>query len=189
MKLYRRTISLLKPYWKQLVIASSSAAMHAVFSSLMVWMVGPLLMTLFEVQTFPGMPEATPQVQDVAESVPGSGSGITEGVSTGIASVKETMKAWIDRVVLAFLRHGAGSGDDVIVVCNFTPVPRPGYRLGVPQAGAYHELFNSDATPYGGSGVVNLAPLASQPVPHHGREQSIVLTVPPLAAVILRTST
>jgi 1,4-alpha-glucan branching enzyme len=92
---------------------------------------------------------------------------------------------WQDSV-LAFIRHGARPGDHVIVVCNFTPVPRPSYRLGVPQAGEYREVFNSDATPYGGSGVVNPAPLASQPVPHHGREQSIVLTVPPLAAVILR---
>jgi 1,4-alpha-glucan branching enzyme len=97
---------------------------------------------------------------------------------------------WIDchnwqESVLAFVRRGREPDEFVVVVCNFTPVPRPGYRLGVPAAGSYAEKFNSDAARYGGSDVVNLLPLASQPVPHHGREHSIVLTVPPLAAVVL----
>jgi 1,4-alpha-glucan branching enzyme len=97
---------------------------------------------------------------------------------------------WIDchnwqESVLAFVRRGREPNEFVVVVCNFTPVPRPGYRLGVPAAGSYAEKFNSDAARYGGSDVVNLLPLASQPVPHHGREHSIVLTVPPLAAVVL----
>jgi len=56
----------------------------------------------------------------------------------------------------------------------------------VPLATEYMERFNSDATPYGGSGVVNQGPLAAQPVPHHGRPQSVVLTVPPLAALVLK---
>ena len=96
---------------------------------------------------------------------------------------------WIDchnwqESVLAFVRRGGRPDDFVVVLCNFTPVPRPGYRLGVPAAGSYAEKFNSDAARYGGSNVVNPLPLASQPVPCHGREHSIVLTVPPLGAVV-----
>jgi 1,4-alpha-glucan branching enzyme len=98
---------------------------------------------------------------------------------------------WIDcnnwqESVLAFVRRGATPTDQLIVICNFTPVPRPHYRVGVPLATEYTERFNSDATSYGGSGVVNQGPLAAQPVPHHGRPQSVVLTVPPLAALVLK---
>jgi len=101
---------------------------------------------------------------------------------------------WIDchnwqESVLAFARRSSQPDQFVVVLCNFTPVPRPGYRLGVPAAGSYVERFNSDAARYGGSDVVNPLPLASQPVPHHGREQSVVLTVPPLAAVVLGPAT
>ena len=97
---------------------------------------------------------------------------------------------WIDchnwqESVLAFVRRGRSPEDFLVVLCNFTPVPRPGYRLGVPAAGSYTERFNSDSARFGGSDVGNPLPLPSEPVPHHGREQSIVLTVPPLAAVVL----
>ena len=84
--------------------------------------------------------------------------------------------------VLSFSRH-AEDGSFVVVVCNFTPLPRPGYRIGVPAAGNYRELINTDAAIYGGSGVHN-SPLTSEPVASHGREQSLVITVPPLATVM-----
>jgi 1,4-alpha-glucan branching enzyme len=97
---------------------------------------------------------------------------------------------WIDASdhessTLAFLRRSRG-GDTVLVVCNFTPVPRLGYRVGVPTAGYWRELANSDALAYGGSGMGNLGGIGSQPVPAHGRPQSLTLTLPPLATVILK---
>ena len=85
--------------------------------------------------------------------------------------------------VVSFTRHAPG-GSFVVAVCNFTPVVRHAYRIGVPAAGTYHELINTDAVVYGGSGVHN-APLPSEAVAAHGREQSIALTVPPLATVFL----
>jgi len=85
--------------------------------------------------------------------------------------------------VISFTRHAPG-GSFVVVVCNFTPVVRQAYRIGVPAEGTYHELINTDAVVYGGSGVHN-APLRSEAVAVHGREQSIALTVPPLATVFL----
>ena len=83
--------------------------------------------------------------------------------------------------VISFTRHAPG-GSFVVAVCNFTPVARHGYRIGVPAAGRYHELINTDAEVYGGSGVSN-GPLHSEAVPARGREVSITLTVPPLATV------
>ena len=85
--------------------------------------------------------------------------------------------------VISFTRHAPG-GSFVVVLCNFTPVVRQAYRIGVPAEGTYHELINTDAVVYGGSGVHN-APLRSEAVAVHGREQSIALTVPPLATVFL----
>jgi 1,4-alpha-glucan branching enzyme len=76
--------------------------------------------------------------------------------------------------------------DFLIILCNFTPVPRPGYRVGVPVPGDYGERLNSDATCYGGSGVVNAAPIQAEPVPWHGQRWSIVVTLPPLATLILK---
>jgi 1,4-alpha-glucan branching enzyme len=70
-------------------------------------------------------------------------------------------------------------------VLNFTPVPRHGYRLGVPASGVYQEVFNSDATQYGGSGVTN-EPRPSQDVPWHGQPYSIEFILPPLGAVFLK---
>ena len=92
---------------------------------------------------------------------------------------------WQDSV-LAFVRRGATSREWVIVCCNFTPVLRQGYRLGVPSAGAYEEIFNSDSAWYGGSNAGNGGGLQSSPQPHHGREHSLALTLPPLAVVVLK---
>ena len=89
-----------------------------------------------------------------------------------------------DVSVIAFLRHGE-SGAVALIVCNFTPVPREGYRLGVPRGGRWLERLNSDAADYGGSGQGNLGALDSEPVPAHGHAQSLSLRLPPLAIVIL----
>ncbi|MEY8878440.1 MAG: 1,4-alpha-glucan branching protein GlgB [Leptothrix sp. (in: b-proteobacteria)] len=85
--------------------------------------------------------------------------------------------------VLSFTRH-APDGSVVVVVCNFTPVPREGYRIGVPDAGTYRELINTDAAVYGGSGLHN-GELQTEAIASHGRVQSLAITVPPLATLML----
>nr|WP_307815353.1 1,4-alpha-glucan branching protein GlgB [Streptomyces sp. 7-21] len=89
--------------------------------------------------------------------------------------------------VLAFLRH-APDGDPLLVVCHFSPLVRHGYRLGVPEdVPAWEETLNTDAPGYGGGGVATAAgPVKAEPVGCHGRQASIVLTLPPLATVWLR---
>ncbi|MEJ2383580.1 MAG: 1,4-alpha-glucan branching protein GlgB [Xanthomonadales bacterium] len=88
--------------------------------------------------------------------------------------------------VIAFLRR---AGDETLTaVFNFTPVPRYDYRIPVPEGGAYEEVFNSDAGVYGGSDLGNHGALHSDPAPMNGRENSLCLTLPPLAAVVLRRS-
>ena len=85
--------------------------------------------------------------------------------------------------MLAFVRR-ARDGSSVVVLCNFTPVPRPGHRVGVPSAGAWREAINTDAAIYGGSGVGN-GPMASEPMPWQGQAQSITVNVPPLGCLML----
>ena len=97
---------------------------------------------------------------------------------------------WIDGTnadmsVIAFLRRGRGDDDVAVVACNFTPVPRHQYRIGVPRAGHWREVFNSDATIYGGSGQGNLGGVDAVPYPWNGRSSSIVVTLPPLGAIFL----
>ena len=97
---------------------------------------------------------------------------------------------WIDasdheRSVIAFLRRGRDPEQLAVVVCNFTPVPRPDYRIGVPMPGYYAERVNTDSAFYGGSNVGNGGGVAAEPLPWHGRPCSIALTLPPLATVIL----
>jgi 1,4-alpha-glucan branching enzyme len=99
--------------------------------------------------------------------------------------------AWIDcndaeHSTLAFLRFGRAPGDVIAVACNFTPVPRHGYRIGVPHAGEWRELLNTDAPLYGGSGQGNFGAVHSSPVAEHGHAQSLVLTLPPLAVVAFK---
>jgi 1,4-alpha-glucan branching enzyme len=89
-----------------------------------------------------------------------------------------------DVSVISFLRRGA-SGDLAMVACNFTPVPREGYRIGVPRGGRWRERLNSDAADYGGSGQGNLGALVAEPVAAHGCECSLSLRIPPLAVVVL----
>jgi 1,4-alpha-glucan branching enzyme len=100
---------------------------------------------------------------------------------------------WIDcndneNSVVSLVRRAADPDDHVVMVFNFTPVVRGGYRIGVPQAGTYDEIFNSDAELYGGSGVGNGGSAATEPVPAHGFEQSVLLTLPPLGCLALTPS-
>ncbi|HUF12480.1 MAG TPA: 1,4-alpha-glucan branching protein GlgB [Longimicrobiales bacterium] len=87
--------------------------------------------------------------------------------------------------VLSFLRRSR-DGSSVLVVCNFTPEVWRNYRIGVPVAGNWREFLNSDAELYGGSGHGNLGGVESVPVPYHGRNHSVVLTLPPLSVVFMK---
>jgi 1,4-alpha-glucan branching enzyme len=89
-----------------------------------------------------------------------------------------------DASVFSFVRR-ARDGSAVLVVCNFTPVPRTNYMVGVPRAGFWREIANSDAQVYGGSGAGNFGGVASNPAPAHGQMHSVTLTLPPLAALWL----
>jgi 1,4-alpha-glucan branching enzyme len=99
--------------------------------------------------------------------------------------------AWIDcndheNSVISFLRRADDPADVTVMVANFTPVPRPDYRIGVPEGGWYRELLNSDAAIYGGSDVGNGGGVMAEQVRAHGFEQSIRLMVPPLGFVMLK---
>jgi 1,4-alpha-glucan branching enzyme len=97
---------------------------------------------------------------------------------------------WIDAgdrasCILSFQRNGKESGDHVVVIVNFTPVVRTDYRIGMPSAGPYREIFNSDERRYGGSGVGNPGLLTPQALSWHGRAHSLPLSLPPLGAIYL----
>jgi len=87
--------------------------------------------------------------------------------------------------IFAFARKSKSTGKSMFVLSNFTPVKRENYRLGVNQHGVYRELLSTDDAKFGGSGVTNPDALTSQNVPWHYREQSIVITVPPLATIFI----
>lgn len=89
-----------------------------------------------------------------------------------------------DNSVIAWARKGAG-GEIAIVVSNFTPIPREGYRVGVPAGGHYREAFNSDAAQYGGANLGNGGGRTAEAQQSHGQQHSLSLTIPPLATVIL----
>jgi 1,4-alpha-glucan branching enzyme len=98
---------------------------------------------------------------------------------------------WIDctdrhNSVIVFVRRAADPGDFVIVAGNFTPVAREGYRVGVPAAGGYHEVFNSDAGLYGGGNVGNGGWVQAANEPMHGQPHSLTLTLPPLGVLVLK---
>jgi 1,4-alpha-glucan branching enzyme len=97
---------------------------------------------------------------------------------------------WVQRgdweaSVVAFLRQAPASAP-VLVVCNFTPVPRQNYRVGVPQGGRWSEILNSDAEYYGGSGLGNYGGADAQPMPYEEYSQSLTLTLPPLAVMLFK---
>ncbi|WP_460448017.1 1,4-alpha-glucan branching protein GlgB [Alsobacter sp. SYSU BS001988] len=90
-----------------------------------------------------------------------------------------------DNSVLAFARFGKDRDRPVIVVCNFTPVPRAGYRIGAPAGGFWREVVNTDADIYGGSGLGNLGGIEAVEQESHGQPFSLMLTCPPLGTLIL----
>jgi 1,4-alpha-glucan branching enzyme len=98
---------------------------------------------------------------------------------------------WIDcddseSSTLSLLRKGKSPEDLLLVVLNFTPVPRHNYRVGAPRGGFWKEALNSDARIYGGSGQGNLGGVESAPISLHGRSHMLTLTLPPLSAVFLK---
>lgn len=98
---------------------------------------------------------------------------------------------WIDcndghNSVLSFLRKGRNPGETIVVVCNFTPVIRYDYKVGVPQGGFWKEIFNSDAREYGGSGAGNCGGTHAWDTGWHGRPACLSLTLPPLGVLFLK---
>ncbi len=99
--------------------------------------------------------------------------------------------SWIDvtdadHSVVSLIRRSATPGDMLVAVFNFTPVPRYNYQIGIPSAGRWREVLNSDAPLYGGSGQGNLGGVEAVPVSMHGHMHSITLTLPPLGALFLK---
>ncbi|MGH9558334.1 MAG: alpha amylase C-terminal domain-containing protein, partial [Bryobacteraceae bacterium] len=98
---------------------------------------------------------------------------------------------WIDfrdaeSSIISFLRFAKNREDFLAIACNFTPVPRTNYRIGVPSAGLYREIFNTDAAMFGGSNMGNGGAVMATPVESHGRPASMCITFPPLGVVIFK---
>jgi 1,4-alpha-glucan branching enzyme len=98
---------------------------------------------------------------------------------------------WIDcndveGSVMSFLRFAKTNNELVAVACNFTPVPRHNYMIGVPAGGYWKEIFNSDAGEYGGSSMGNFGGVEARHHSSHGRSHTLSLTLPPLSVVILK---
>jgi 1,4-alpha-glucan branching enzyme len=91
-----------------------------------------------------------------------------------------------DNSVVAFIRRAQDGGEFLVAILNFTPVPRAGYRIGVPGAGAYVELVNSDAALYGGGNIGNGGVVFTEPIASHGYPDSLRLTLPPLGCLLLK---
>ncbi|HLW80744.1 MAG TPA: 1,4-alpha-glucan branching protein GlgB [Candidatus Acidoferrales bacterium] len=99
---------------------------------------------------------------------------------------------WVDctdwqRSVVSFIRRGQRPDDELLFVCNFTPVLRTNYRVGVPRGDRWKEILNSDARLYGGSGQGNFGGLEAAPLPMHGRPFSLNMTLPPLGVVVFQS--
>ncbi|MBI4266278.1 MAG: 1,4-alpha-glucan branching protein GlgB [Acidobacteria bacterium] len=98
---------------------------------------------------------------------------------------------WIDcndneNSVVSMIRRARDPGDFTVMVANFTPVPRPGYRIGVPDGGWYREVLNSDSEIYGGGNMGNGGGVGAEPLPMHGLDWSLSLVVPPLGFLLLK---
>jgi 1,4-alpha-glucan branching enzyme len=98
---------------------------------------------------------------------------------------------WIDGgnandSILVYRRMGHHEKDDLVIILNATPVPRHNYRIGVPSAGKWKEIFNSDAERLWGSGLINYDAVSTEAEKWHGKDNSVVLTIPPLGAIILK---
>lgn len=100
---------------------------------------------------------------------------------------------WIDcndheRSVISFLRQGKDKQDAIVFVCNFTPIPRFHYRIGIPWGGEWREILNSDAEVYGGSGMGNMGSVQADEEELHGRSHSLDLTLPPLSVLVFQNT-
>ncbi len=98
---------------------------------------------------------------------------------------------WIDggnmeQSIATFFRRGKDIKDDLIIMCNFTPETYFDYRLGVPEAGSYEEIFNSDNKEFNGSGVIKNKPQKTENIEWNGRKQSVQVGIPPLACVVFK---
>jgi 1,4-alpha-glucan branching enzyme len=98
---------------------------------------------------------------------------------------------WIDcndaqQSTLSLLRKGGSAEETIVVACNFTPVPRHNYRVGVPTGGLWQEILNSDAHEYGGSGQGNFGAVEAEDTSIYGRPYSLNITLPPIAAVYFK---
>jgi len=98
---------------------------------------------------------------------------------------------WVDcndseNSIISLIRKGVAPNETVLAICNFTPLPRFNYRIGVPAGGFWKELLNSDAHEYGGSGVGNLGGVEAEENSHHGRPYSLSVTLPPLAVIFFK---
>jgi len=98
---------------------------------------------------------------------------------------------WIDAddsddSVLTYMRFPKDQTSPIVVACNFTPVPRRGYRVGVPKEGHWHEVLNSNAAVYGGTDEGNMGGRGTEPIPTHGFDNSLLLTIPPLGMVVFK---
>ena len=98
---------------------------------------------------------------------------------------------WIDlqdseSSIITFIRFAKNREDYIVFACNFTPVPRQGYRIGVPRSGLYRELFNTDSDLFGGANLGNAGAVMADDIPFHGRPASLNVTIPPLAVVAFK---
>ena len=98
---------------------------------------------------------------------------------------------WIDcndsqQSTLSLLRKGRSTEDRIVIACNFTPVPRHNYRIGVPEGGLWREILNSDAQDYDGRGQGNFGAVEAETTSFHGRPYSVNITLPPLAIVYFK---
>src|SRR5262249_23620727 len=94
-----------------------------------------------------------------------------------------------DASIIAFLRWSRDRSQFLVVVGNFTPVPRTNYRIGVPRQGLYYELLNTDGEKFGGSNMGNGGSAVAGPVSFHGHPASLSLTLPPLGVLVLKPTT
>ena len=100
---------------------------------------------------------------------------------------------WIDfhnweESIISFIRKDRATKEIVLVVCNLTPMYRPGYRVGVPAGGYWKEALNSDASEYGGSGKGNMGGVEAERIQAHRREYSVNITLPPLSTLLFKHS-
>ena len=91
-----------------------------------------------------------------------------------------------DASVIAFLRYSRTREEFLVICCNFTPVPRYNYRIGVPQKGRYAEIFNTDSEMFGGSNMGNSGAVWADERESHGRPASLNVTLPPLAVIMFK---